>query len=73
MDFEFSGEQRLLKESAREVMEKEIIPIADEYDKGKLLHDRKRLKELLDKLAPLGYLGRGRRIRSRSRELGDFI
>jgi alkylation response protein AidB-like acyl-CoA dehydrogenase len=38
-------------------MEKEIIPIADEYDKGKLLHDRKRLKELLDKLAPLGYLG----------------
>ena len=57
MDFEFSGEQRLLKESAREVMEKEIIPIADEYDKGKLLHDRKRLKELLDKLAPLGYLG----------------
>jgi len=57
MDFEFTGEQRLLKESAREVMEKEIIPIADEYDKGKLLHDRKRLKELLDKLAPLGYLG----------------
>jgi acyl-CoA dehydrogenase len=57
MDFDFNDEQRLLKESAREVMEKEIIPIADEYDKGKLLHDRKRLKELLDKLAPLGYLG----------------
>jgi alkylation response protein AidB-like acyl-CoA dehydrogenase len=57
MNFEFTDEQRLLKESAREVMEKEIIPIADEYDKGKLLHDRKRLKELLDKLAPLGYLG----------------
>jgi alkylation response protein AidB-like acyl-CoA dehydrogenase len=57
MDFDFTDEQRLLKESAREVMEKEIIPIADEYDKGKLLHDRKRLKELLNKLAPLGYLG----------------
>jgi alkylation response protein AidB-like acyl-CoA dehydrogenase len=57
MDFDFNDEQRLLKESAREVMEKEIIPIADEYDKGKLLHDRKRLKALLDKLAPLGYLG----------------
>jgi alkylation response protein AidB-like acyl-CoA dehydrogenase len=57
MDFDFNDEQRLLKESAREVMEKEIIPIADEYDKGKLLHDRKRLKELLDKIAPLGYLG----------------
>lgn len=57
MDFEYNDEQRLLKESAREVMEKEIIPIADEYDKGKLLHDRRRLKTLLDKLAPLGYLG----------------
>jgi alkylation response protein AidB-like acyl-CoA dehydrogenase len=57
MDFEFTDKERLLKESARRVMEKEIIPIADEYDKGKLLHDRKRLKELLDKLAPLGYLG----------------
>jgi alkylation response protein AidB-like acyl-CoA dehydrogenase len=57
MDFDFTDEQRMLKESAREVMEKEIIPIADEYDKGRLLHDRKRLKPLLDKLAPLGYLG----------------
>ena len=38
-------------------MEKEIIPIADEYDKNKLLLDRKRLKELLDKLIPLGYIG----------------
>jgi acyl-CoA dehydrogenase len=57
MDFDFNDEQRLLKESTREVMEKEIIPIADEYDKGKLLHDRKRLKGVLDKIAPLGYLG----------------
>ncbi len=57
MDFEFTTRQKLLKDSAREVMEKEIIPIADEYDKNKLLLDRKRLKELLDKLIPLGYIG----------------
>jgi alkylation response protein AidB-like acyl-CoA dehydrogenase len=38
-------------------MEKEIIPIADEWDKNKLLHDRKHLKEVFDKLIPLGYVG----------------
>ena len=57
MDFEFTTRQKILKDVAREVMEKEIIPIADEWDKNKLLHDRKRLKELLDKIIPLGYIG----------------
>jgi alkylation response protein AidB-like acyl-CoA dehydrogenase len=57
MDFDFSDEQRMLKEAAREVMEKEIIPIADEYDKNKLLHDRNLLKKLFDKLALLAYIG----------------
>ena len=56
MDFEFTDEQKMLKDTARKMMEKEIIPIADEYDKKKLLLDRKLLKVLLDKLAPLGYL-----------------
>jgi alkylation response protein AidB-like acyl-CoA dehydrogenase len=49
--------QKILKDTAREVMEKEIIPIADEWDKNKLLHDRKHLKKVLDKLIPLGYVG----------------
>jgi alkylation response protein AidB-like acyl-CoA dehydrogenase len=49
--------QKILKDAAREVMEKEIIPIADEWDKNKLLHDRKHLKEVFDKLIPLGYVG----------------
>jgi len=56
MDFEFTDEQKMLKETARKLMEKEIIPIADEYDKKKSLLDRTLLKKLLDKLAPLGYL-----------------
>ena len=33
MDFEFTDEQKMLKETARKLMEKEIIPKADEYDK----------------------------------------
>jgi ribosomal protein S17E len=49
MDFELTMRQKILKDTAREVMEKEIIPIADEWDKNKLLHDRKHLKEVLDK------------------------
>jgi alkylation response protein AidB-like acyl-CoA dehydrogenase len=57
MDFEFSTRQKILKDMAREVMEKEIIPIADEWDRNNLLHDRKRLKEMFDKLIPLGYVG----------------
>ncbi len=57
MDFEFSDEQRMLKESAREVMEKEIIPHADEWDKKILLNDKKYLKGVLDKIIPLGYIG----------------
>jgi alkylation response protein AidB-like acyl-CoA dehydrogenase len=57
MDFELTKEQKLLKSAAREVMEKEVIPFADEWDKNHLLHDRKTLKMLLDKLLPLGWIG----------------
>jgi alkylation response protein AidB-like acyl-CoA dehydrogenase len=67
MDFEFTTRQKILKEEARELMEKEIIPIADEWDKNKLLHDAKRLKELFDKIIPLGYVGA-----TLSKELGGY-
>ena len=67
MDFELTMRQKLLKDAAREVMEKEIIPIADEWDKNKLLHERKYLKEALDKLIPLGYIGG-----TLSKELGGY-
>ena len=46
MDFEFTDEQKMVKDMARKLMEKEIIPIADEYDRTKALMDRKKLKEL---------------------------
>ncbi len=57
MDFGFTEEQKIVQETARRLMEREIIPIADEYDKNKILCDRQKLKILLDKIAPLGYLG----------------
>ena len=57
MDFEFSSEQKMVQETARRLMEREIVPLADEYDKTKALCDRLKLKVLLDKIAPLGYLG----------------
>ena len=57
MDFEYTKEQKLIKSSAREVMEKEIIPLADEYDKSQSPLDRTSLEELLDKIGLLGYTG----------------
>jgi alkylation response protein AidB-like acyl-CoA dehydrogenase len=57
MDFDFTVRQKILRDTVREVMEKEIIPIADEYDKNKLLLDRRRVNELFRKLLPLGYVG----------------
>jgi alkylation response protein AidB-like acyl-CoA dehydrogenase len=56
MDFEFTDEQQMVKDTARKIMEKEIIPVASEYDRTKALLDKKILKGLLDKLVPLGYL-----------------
>ncbi len=56
MDFEFTDEQQMVKDTARKIMEREIIPVAGEYDRTKALLDKKVLKGLLDKLVPLGYL-----------------
>jgi len=57
MDFDFTDEQKMIQDTAKKVMEREIIPVASEYDHTKALSDRKILKGLLDKLVPLGYLG----------------
>jgi alkylation response protein AidB-like acyl-CoA dehydrogenase len=57
MNFEFSEEQRMLRDTVKKVMEKEIIPIASEYDRTKALLDREKRQPLWDKLIPLGYIG----------------
>ena len=57
MDFEFTDEQQMVKDTVKKIMEREIIPVASEYDRIKALSDKKILKGLLDKLVPLGYMG----------------
>ncbi len=55
MDFQLTEEQKMLKRTAREFMEKEIIPIADEYDRRGPL-SKEDATWLIRKLIPLGYL-----------------
>ena len=55
MDFELNEQQKILKQSARKFMEKEIIPMADEWERKGAL-PKQLAHELLKKLRPLGYL-----------------
>ncbi len=56
MDFRWTDEQAQLKKAARDFMEKEIIPNADEWDKMKPL-SKELVVELMDKMRPFGYVG----------------
>lgn len=57
MDLLFDEEQKLLQKSARDFMEKEIIPIADSYDRKYRPLSLEQSKDLFARIAPLGYLG----------------
>ncbi len=57
MILELTEEQKLLQKNAREFMEREIIPIADEYDRKYHPLPRDVAVSLMRKLAPLGYIG----------------
>lgn len=57
MILELNEEQKMVQKSAREFMEKEIIPIADEYDRKYHPFTRDVAVDLMKKLAPLGYIG----------------
>src|SRR5215211_4566783 len=52
IDFELTDEQRLVKETAREFADKEIVPRARENDRGERFDT-----ELVGKLAEMGFLG----------------
>jgi len=56
MDFELTDEQRMLKESARRLMEREVKPYLDQFPDDRPLTPEE-IKNLLKKLIPLGYLG----------------
>ncbi len=52
IDFELTDEQRLIKETAREFTDKEIIPVARENDRNEHFDT-----DLVKKLGDMGYLG----------------
>jgi len=56
MNFDLSEEQIMLKDSARKLMEREVAPFLARFPKDRPLPPEK-IKELLKKLIPLGYLG----------------
>ncbi len=57
MILELNEEQRILKKNARDFMEREIIPIADEYDRKYHPLPKEIAVGLLKKLSALGYVG----------------
>ena len=54
MDFRPSAEQELIRSSAREFAEREIVPHARDWDRGEEID-----RSLVEKLAAAGYLGAG--------------
>jgi len=56
VDFELTDEQRMLKESARKLMEREVVPFLESFPEGQPI-SFENLQILLKKLIPLGYLG----------------
>ena len=54
MDFDLTEEQRMLRTNAREYIEKEIMPVAGEYD-GKGTLSREELVGFIKQLMPFGY------------------
>ncbi len=57
MILELNESQKMLQKGVRGFMEKEIIPIADEYDRKYHPFPRDVAIDLMKKLAPLGYIG----------------
>lgn len=55
MDFEFTEQQKKLKERARAFLEREVVPVASEYDRTMSLTTDK-VKGLLKRMIPLGYI-----------------
>jgi alkylation response protein AidB-like acyl-CoA dehydrogenase len=56
MDFELNEEQRMLKESARRLMERELTPYLDSFSNGYIMN-KEEIVRGLKMLQPLNYLG----------------
>ena len=56
MEFELTDEQKMLKESARKLMDREIVPHLSQFPEDRPMTVDE-IKGLLKKFIPLGYLG----------------
>ncbi len=52
MDFEFTSEERIVRETVREFAQKELMPVAKEIDENHIIPP-----EIIKKLAKLGFFG----------------
>lgn len=57
MDFDFNEEQKLLKTNARAFMEREILPIVNDYEEKYRPLPQDISIDLMRKISPLGYTG----------------
>jgi alkylation response protein AidB-like acyl-CoA dehydrogenase len=57
MDFELTEEQKLLKTNARQFMDREIIPIVDDYERRYRPLPKDIAIDMMKRIAPLGYTG----------------
>ncbi len=57
MDFELTEEQKLLKANARQFMDREIIPIVDDYERKYRPLPKDIAIDMMKKIASLGYTG----------------
>jgi len=55
MDFEFTEEQRMLKANVRNFLDKEIVPVVDQYEKKGAL-DKEATVSFIRQLMPFGYM-----------------
>ena len=56
MDLEYTEEQKMMKKVARDFMKKELIPVADEYEKRGYPLSKEEATGFIKKLIPLGYI-----------------
>ena len=56
MDFQLSEEQLMLKKNARDFLQKEIVPIIDDYERNRIVIPHDETVKLLKMLTPLGYI-----------------
>lgn len=57
MDFELTEEQKLMKRTARDFLNKEIVPLANEYERKYHSLPKEIVIKLLKMLVPFGYVG----------------